>query len=71
MDDLLLIFIEMEVKINLLDLTPDEIMRKIKAFKSDANLVGLTLFVKRKESTKSAKIIKSKVCEPSHVEALI
>ena len=36
----------MELKINILELTIDEIVRKIKSIKLDPNLISLTLHVK-------------------------
>lgn len=46
----------MDTKINITELSIDEIVRKIKAFKADPNLIGLTLCVKRKETLKNSKI---------------
>lgn len=57
----------MELKVNLTELSLDEIMKKIKVFKADVNLIGLTLIVRKKESVKSTRTIKSKNVEPSHV----
>lgn len=38
----------MELKINLTELSIDEIIKKIKALKNDVNIIGLTLVAKKK-----------------------
>jgi len=49
----------MELKINILELTIDEIVRKIKSIKLDPNLISLTLHVKSNIYTYIGKYTKT------------
>lgn len=44
-----------EIRINILDLSAEELTRKIKSLKADPSLVSLSLCIKRKNISKSGK----------------